>query len=310
MNNPRVEVIIPTYNRPDLVLRAIKSVLNQTYENFGLIVFDNSPNDDTEQLILELKNKEKIHYIHERNRMSLPKARNISISLLSKNTDYFAFLDDDDEFLPNFLKTTIQILEQNNNVDVVMTSVYLYRQDGFFIKKYLCKKVNFWETAIGNGSVMRKDAFDNAKIFWDEKTQCLGEDLDFGVRFLQNHKWICIEECLRNYYGYPVEKGKSMSTAFSKKTSDLEIEYFLNKNFNIYKKAGRSAISWLYFLYGKVFMRSGKYKKGIHYLFKSVFYFPNLRSAFYLFIALLFPFMFQQMNVIIFKHKVLNILRK
>ena len=67
-HKPTVSVIIPTYNRAHFVGRAIKSVLNQTYQDFEIIVVDDGSTDNTEEVVWGLKD-ERIRYIrHETNR--------------------------------------------------------------------------------------------------------------------------------------------------------------------------------------------------------------------------------------------------
>jgi len=56
-NLPKASIIIPTYNRPHLIIRAIKSVLNQTYQNFEIVVIDDSPNDKTEKVVKSFNDK-------------------------------------------------------------------------------------------------------------------------------------------------------------------------------------------------------------------------------------------------------------
>ncbi len=66
--NPTVSVIIPTYNRANLVSRAIKSVLNQTYQDFEIIVVDDCSEDNTEEIVKSF-NDSRIRYIkHKKTR--------------------------------------------------------------------------------------------------------------------------------------------------------------------------------------------------------------------------------------------------
>jgi len=77
---PKVSIILPTYNRAHLIGRAIKSVLNQTYRNFELIVIDDGSTDDTEMLVKSFEDK-RIHYIkHQKNRGAAA-ARNTGLRL-------------------------------------------------------------------------------------------------------------------------------------------------------------------------------------------------------------------------------------
>ena len=67
---PTVSVILPTYNRAHLLGRAIKSVLDQTYNDFEIIVIDDALTDNTEEVIKKFQTKDKrIKYIkHEKNK--------------------------------------------------------------------------------------------------------------------------------------------------------------------------------------------------------------------------------------------------
>ena len=65
---PKVSVIIPTYNRAHLIGRSIRSVLDQTYQDFEIIVVDDGSNDNTEEVLKSLVS-DKMRYIrHEKNR--------------------------------------------------------------------------------------------------------------------------------------------------------------------------------------------------------------------------------------------------
>ena len=94
----KVTVIIPTYNRTNLLERAIKSVYEQTYRPIELIVMNNASTVDTDSIIGKFKNPTddlELIYI-KRNTNNRDEARNEAIERASG--DYICFLDDDDEF--------------------------------------------------------------------------------------------------------------------------------------------------------------------------------------------------------------------
>ena len=120
---PTVSVIIPTYNRAHLISRAIKSVLNQTYQDFEVIVVDDGSTDNTEKIVKSF-NDSRIRYIrHEMNRGGAA-ARNTGIK--AARGEYIAFLDSDDEWLPEKLRRQVEYLESSDEkVGVVYCSQYL-----------------------------------------------------------------------------------------------------------------------------------------------------------------------------------------
>ncbi len=98
---------MPTYQRPNLLKRAIESVLAQTYEDWVLVVADDGSGDDTESVIRAYANQDKriIPSPSEENQ-GVNASRNRALDLLLKRDDVqvLTLLDDDDYFLPDTLK--------------------------------------------------------------------------------------------------------------------------------------------------------------------------------------------------------------
>ncbi len=106
-----VSVIIPTYNRAELVIRAIKSVSQQTYKDTEIIVVDDGSTDNTVDLISSLNPP--IRYITQAN-TGVAAARNFGLS--QAMGEYVAFLDSDDYWLPNKLEKQLSLI--NNHICV------------------------------------------------------------------------------------------------------------------------------------------------------------------------------------------------
>lgn len=299
--NPKVSVVIPTYKRPHLIGRAIKSVLNQTYQNFEIVIIDDSPNDETEKVVKSF-NDIRIKYTRNKIRRGFSGAKNQGVEESNQDSKYIAFLDDDDEWLPKFLEKTVKKIEEKEDIAVVGTYAELRDQNGNFIKKMIGEGNEFWKVCVGNGNVIRKEIFDKENIWFDEKM--LFEDLDFGIRIAKNYKFECIPELLRIYYGYPAIVGESLSTSFAHQALSEELKYFYKKNYQIYKEAGRKAVAWLHFITGKTFCRAGKTKEGRIYLIKAFKTYPRPEYLFYYLLALLFPKAFQNLSLIVLKHKI------
>lgn len=122
MKTPLVTCIVPTYNRPPLALRALRSVLRQSYTNIEIIVVDDSTNDDTERLV-RVENPS-LKYMRTGGGKGAPHARNLGIS--EAKGDAIAFLDDDDEWMPHKIEMQLQYLTEYR----IVTCNYISRGNG------------------------------------------------------------------------------------------------------------------------------------------------------------------------------------
>jgi glycosyltransferase involved in cell wall biosynthesis len=115
-----VSVIIPTYKRSHRIKQTIESVINQDYNGTieVIVVDDNGENKYTKQTEKELKHfitKGIIKYIKHTKNLGACKARNTGAKV--SMGDYLFFLDDDDIFLPNKIKTQVEFLQANHSYD-------------------------------------------------------------------------------------------------------------------------------------------------------------------------------------------------
>ena len=97
---PFFSVIIPTYNHANYLKKALDSVLNQSFNNYEIIVIDDNSTDNTSAVVNSYKNK--IIYKKIINNRIIGKSRNLGIEI-SKG-EWLAFLDSDDEWLKDKLK--------------------------------------------------------------------------------------------------------------------------------------------------------------------------------------------------------------
>jgi glycosyltransferase involved in cell wall biosynthesis len=103
---PRVSVIIPTYNRADLVQQALASVKAQTYRDFEIVVVDDGGTDGTFEV---LSADREIRVLRHAGRRGVSAARNTGI--IAARGEWLAFLDSDDLWLPDKLARQILLLE-------------------------------------------------------------------------------------------------------------------------------------------------------------------------------------------------------
>jgi len=123
--NPLISVIIPSFNREKLIIKAIKSVLNQSFQDFEILIIDDASTDNTNKVVSNLNNN-KIKYFRLNKNSGQCIARNYGIK--RANGEYIAFLDSDDEWLPEKLRLQIECFEKNGKKLGIVYG-YSYQKD-------------------------------------------------------------------------------------------------------------------------------------------------------------------------------------
>src|SRR5271169_1967794 len=113
---PLISVVIPTLRRPKLVLRALASALNQTYEQIEVIVVIDGPDEDTID-VLRRVNDPRLRVIVNPRSLTAAGARNVGVD--HAKGEWIAFLDDDGEWLPGKIEKQIAFA---SNQDAVLIS--------------------------------------------------------------------------------------------------------------------------------------------------------------------------------------------
>ena len=119
---PKITVCIPTFNRVHLLPYAIDSVLNQSEQDFELIVCDDGSSDRTPELMSQYTDH-RIKYI--RHLQNIGKSNNMRSGFDAASGEYFIKFDDDDRLTPDFLASTAAILTQDSNIDFVGTDHWI-----------------------------------------------------------------------------------------------------------------------------------------------------------------------------------------
>ena len=167
---PLVSVIVNCHNGDKYLETCIKSILNQKYENFEIIFFDNSSIDDSKKIINKFRDN-RIKYFYSDKKLSLYKARNEAIKQTSGNL--IAFLDVDDWWDENYLSNKKKFLKEKK-YDYFYSNVLLYYEKKNSYIKY--NKFNLPEGKIFNyladkyfiiisGLILRKRSFSKRELF-------------------------------------------------------------------------------------------------------------------------------------------------
>ena len=123
----QVSILMPTHERPSLISGAIRSALTQSFEDFVLLIGDNSENDETEEVVAGFDDP-RIRY--HRNRPGLGPMGNWLDLVDRADTPFIATLHDDDTWHPEFLARTVAAMTEDETVAMVYTDFWLTDADG------------------------------------------------------------------------------------------------------------------------------------------------------------------------------------
>jgi glycosyltransferase involved in cell wall biosynthesis len=127
-----VTIGIPTYNRPHWLKRSIESALSQSITNFRLLIADNASDYRTREIV-ESFDDDRIEYV--RLPVNIGMTPNINRVIELTQTDFLVILPDDDLLYPDYLQSTLAILESNPEAGVVHTAFDLMGGDGRIIEE-------------------------------------------------------------------------------------------------------------------------------------------------------------------------------
>jgi len=201
-------VVLPAYNTPpDILRRAIDSVLNQKYPYFELIIVDDGSEPSLEPIVREYTDERIVFIRHPQNR-GAGAAHNTGIK--AAKYDWIAFICHDDEWLPNKLEVCVPYIEQNFpqykfffHLPIVIGKEDEINDEPFNNQKH--KTDNYYlNFLIGTNLIIQtsciiinRECFDKYG-FYDETGVLI--DWDIYFRFSKYIDFYCINEFLTNYY--------------------------------------------------------------------------------------------------------------
>jgi len=288
MKSPTVSVIIPTYNRAHLIGRSIQSVLNQTYQDFELIIVDDGSTDNTEEVIKKFQEHDKrTKYIKHNKNKGGSAARNTGIK--NAKGKYIAFLDSDDEWLIGKLKRQMKFIKNSSSEVGVFYTGFIYKnvlnRDTW--KKYIPSKRGWifedilTENCVGTTStvLIKSRCFEKAGLFNENLPSC--QDWEMWIRIAKEYQFDFIEDPLVRYY---IHKSR-ISTDLKAKINGIMI---IINEFSGEFISRKNIYSQHHFNIGNLYCQMGNMKKGRELFLKAIKLYPfNLNYFIYLVSALI-----------------------
>lgn len=217
-SEPLVTAVITTYKRkPEVVKRALNSIIEQTYNNIEIFVINDCPADkklvkELRKMIVESSRNRRVNYIVVENNGGACKARNIAIERATGK--YFACLDDDDEWLPEKIELQVQALEKQKGAAIAYCNAILrYVDQGKDVTRFVEKQKEgdiYFEQIeknnIGSCSfpMFRTDVLKEVGGF-DINMPAL-QDWELYLRVLKKYKAVYVHKPVAIYYFYDGER--------------------------------------------------------------------------------------------------------
>lgn len=259
--NPLISVIIPSFNRAALSLRAVGSVLSQSYRNFELIFVDDGSSEDYSEIQeIVLRNSHKFIRIKQ---SGVSRARNIGIREASG--EFISFLDSDDEWLPEKLKKQILYFESFPESKVLQTyERWIRNGERVNIPKRLLPSSgdifskSLLMCCISPSSVMlNREVIEKCGLFDERFIVC--EDYDLWLRVSSFYKVDLIEEELVIKYSMPHDQLSSSQVSMDRFRVFALLKYLANPEFALDNKILAKEV-----LLNKLsILRNGALKRGL-----------------------------------------------
>ncbi|NFF80803.1 glycosyltransferase [Clostridium botulinum] len=200
-NKPKVTVLMPTYNSEKYVADTVWSILDQTYQNFELLIVNEFASNDDTLRIIEMFNDPRIRIIQNNERLGLAESLNIGIK--EAKGKYIARIDADDLCDVNRLKLQVEFLDKNDDYGVCGSWQHHFGIDTEYVHKVPITNDDLKAEFIYNCELchstlmLRKSFFIENNLFYDK--DAAAEDYELWTRAIYKFKFANLPRILGEY---------------------------------------------------------------------------------------------------------------
>lgn len=201
MNHPKVSIIIPAYNGASFIGDTIRSVLDQTYPHFELIIVDDASPDHTKDVVGQYKDPRVKYMLHDENKGSAVARRT---GLHASSGEIIAYLDQDDLFHPEKLQRHVEMYKDNPDVGFSYNSFFDLEHSSRNIRELRRppREIKLSDLVLGfpvppSSWVLRREWALSDEI-WDETTFLHGSEIvHLGRLYLAGCKFKFVDKALQ-----------------------------------------------------------------------------------------------------------------
>ena len=284
----KISVIVNCHNGEKFLNKCISSILNQKYQNFEIIFYDNFSSDNSKKILDNFKDQ-RIKYFNSGIKFPLYKARNEAIKKTSGSL--IAFLDVDDWWDEEYLSSRSEIFSDASYDFYYCNSYFFYEKNKIFrkYKKYLLPSGKIFDQLakdyfiIISGLIIKKKIFDNIGHF-NSNFNIIG-DFDFVMKMSINYK--------AHSYIKPMVFYRSHNNNFSKLNSEMFFYEFKEWYENNLKLGNEDFFKNKEYFYKKLLFLEINYlllnKKKNFFLLKKIFSYPEVLQMLKFLIGFMLP---------------------
>jgi len=289
-----ISVVIPTHKRPVLLKRAIESVLNQTVLPSEILIIDDAGSKDSEQIVNNF-NQDFVRYIHNVDGQGASSSRNLGAKLAM--SEFVAFLDDDDEWLPTKLEKQSKLI-RSGNLDACFSQIKIQYENTDISYATKSKKGKNYitdilmENYVGGtiSAVIRKQVFMSIGEF--DLNYKAREEYDLWIRLItNNYAFDIVQEPLAIAY-LSLENRQRISSSINNYISAIDRLNEKHKeaiNAQLNGKQKKQRVVMQYEFLAAQAASIGLKKESVVYYTKSLLVKPSLKSLVGLFFSAISP---------------------
>ena len=218
----KISIVLPVHNGEKYISQAIESVLQQSYENWELIIVNDCSIDGTSRIINDYEKKDtRIRVYNNDKNLKLPATLNVGFSYAKG--DYFTWTSDDNILLPQFLEVLNRYLNDNEQVDFVYSDYIGIDSEGneLGIRHMLEPENMLYKNSVGASFLYRRKIYDEIGGYSPE--WFLVEDYEYWLRVYKRYRMMHVEDILYQYRFHDQSLSKTRLESIIQQTFKMKL---------------------------------------------------------------------------------------